>query len=52
VADLLLLTANPLEDIAHTRGIEAVILGGEVRARADLDELLRVVEGRIAQAGN
>jgi hypothetical protein len=52
VADLLLLTANPLEDIARTRGIEAVILNGEVRTRADLDELLRVVEGRIAGAGN
>jgi imidazolonepropionase-like amidohydrolase len=39
-ADLLLLTANPLEDIANTRAIETVIFGGEVLDRAMLDGLL------------
>jgi len=29
IADLVLLDANPLEDINHTRKIHAVILGGE-----------------------
>jgi imidazolonepropionase-like amidohydrolase len=28
VADLILLSANPLEDISHTRKIDAVVLGG------------------------
>jgi imidazolonepropionase-like amidohydrolase len=28
VADLVLLNANPLEDISHTRKINAVVLGG------------------------
>jgi imidazolonepropionase-like amidohydrolase len=28
-ADLVLLDANPLEDISHTRKINAVVLGGK-----------------------
>jgi imidazolonepropionase-like amidohydrolase len=28
VADLILLSANPLEDISHTRKINAVVFGG------------------------
>lgn len=47
VADLVLLNANPLDDIANTRAIEAVILGGQVRGRAALDELLRGVEAAV-----
>lgn len=39
-ADLLLLDANPLDNIANTRRIAAVILGGKYYSRADLDGLL------------
>lgn len=39
-ADLLLLDANPLEDIANTRRIHALVLGGKLLLRADLDRLL------------
>ena len=39
-ADLLLLNANPLEDIANTREIEAVIAGGELLTRDRLDAML------------
>lgn len=40
VADLVLLDSNPLEDIANTRRIRAVIIGGRVLQREDLDALL------------
>jgi imidazolonepropionase-like amidohydrolase len=39
-ADLLLLDANPLEDLANTRRIAAVILGGRYIARSELDDML------------
>jgi imidazolonepropionase-like amidohydrolase len=39
-ADLLLLDANPLEDIRNTRKIRAVILRGKILSRADLDDIL------------
>jgi imidazolonepropionase-like amidohydrolase len=39
-ADLLLLTANPLEDIRNTEKIDAVVLRGKLLRRADLDQLL------------
>jgi imidazolonepropionase-like amidohydrolase len=39
-ADLVLLAANPLDDIAHTRRIEAVFLAGRLYDRAGLDALL------------
>ncbi len=42
-ADLLLLEANPLEDIANTRRIAAVVLDGVYLSRADLDALLEQV---------
>lgn len=45
-ADLVLLTANPLEDIANTRIIDAVIFGGEVLNRAALDGLLAAAARR------
>lgn len=45
-ADLVLLTANPLDDIANTRAIDAVIFGGEVLDRAALD---RLFEGAAAR---
>jgi imidazolonepropionase-like amidohydrolase len=43
-ADLVLLTANPLEDIANTQKIAAVISNGQYYRRADLDKILGRVE--------
>jgi imidazolonepropionase-like amidohydrolase len=40
LADLVLLDANPLEDIRNTRRIRAVVANGQVYQRADLDQLL------------
>lgn len=40
VADLVLLDADPLQDIANTRRIHAVLLGGRLHDRAQLDALL------------
>jgi hypothetical protein len=45
-ADLLLLDANPLEDIRNTRAIRAVIRGGRVYDRAALDALLEQARTR------
>ncbi len=44
LADLVLLDANPLDDIHNTRSIRAVVLGGRYLARSDLDEMLHQVE--------
>ena len=44
IADLVLLTDDPLIDIGNTQRIEAVILGGRVHDRASLDDMLRRVE--------
>lgn len=43
-ADLLLLDANPLEDIHNTQKIRAVILNGRLLDRRDLDALLTEVK--------
>ncbi len=43
-ADLLLLSANPLEDIANTQKIAAVIVDGRYLRRADLDKMLARAE--------
>jgi imidazolonepropionase-like amidohydrolase len=40
VADLVLLDANPLDDIANSKRIFAVVLRGKVLTRKDLNELL------------
>lgn len=42
-ADLVLLTANPLEDIANTRKISAVIKDGSIYDRSLLDRMLEAV---------
>lgn len=39
-ADLVILNANPLEDIENTRHIRAVLLGGRYLDEEDLDQLL------------
>jgi imidazolonepropionase-like amidohydrolase len=42
--DLVLLDANPLDDIHNTEKIRAVILNGKLLGRADLDAMLKKVE--------
>lgn len=44
LADLVLLSSNPLVDIRNTNSIEAVIKDGTVYTRADLDEMLEKLE--------
>jgi ketosteroid isomerase-like protein len=44
LADLVLLDANPLDDISNTQRIAAVVLGGRYLDRAALDELLERAE--------
>ena len=41
LADLVLLSGNPLEDITQTRSIEAVVTKGRLLGRSDLDALVR-----------
>jgi len=43
-ADLLILDANPLEDIAHTLSINTVIRAGKIYDRSALDQKLRLLE--------
>jgi adenine deaminase len=50
LADLVLLTANPLENIQHTRRIAGVILDGRHLDRRALDELLSDAERSAAVA--
>ncbi len=47
-ADLVLLSANPLEDIANTQKIAAVILNGQYIRRAELDKM----QGRVESAAH
>ena len=49
-ADLVLLTADPLADIAATRRIDTVILRGDVFERGELDAMLAGVRARVAAA--
>jgi imidazolonepropionase-like amidohydrolase len=49
LADLVLLDANPLDDIANTRRIRAVVLAGRYLDRAALDRLLEGVEKAAAE---
>lgn len=44
LADLVLLTANPLENIANTQKISSVIINGRYFHRAELDKMLAGVE--------
>lgn len=41
LADLVLLSANPLDDITNTRSVEAVVTKGDLLDRAELDALVR-----------
>ena len=49
LADLVLLDANPLDDIANTRRISAVVLAGRYLDRPALDRLLQGVETAAAE---
>lgn len=44
VADLVLLEANPLEDIRNTQKIAAVVIGGKILRKAELQDILAQVE--------
>jgi len=50
MADMVLLDANPLDDIQNTRKIRAVVLGGRYFSRSDLDEMLADVARAAAAA--
>jgi imidazolonepropionase-like amidohydrolase len=47
LADLVLLDANPLEDIRNVRKISTVVLNGHLLNRKALDDLLAQVEGEV-----
>ena len=48
-ADLVLLNANPLDNIRNTRKIFAVVANGKYYSRKDLDMMLQQVEKLAAQ---
>ena len=43
-ADVVLLNANPLEDIANTQKIEGVLVGNKWLNRTSLDDILKKLE--------
>ncbi len=45
-ADLVLLSANPLADIANTRKIAAVVARGKMYAQADLGRLMQAIKNK------
>src|ERR1700722_2876159 len=49
IADLVLLSANPLDDIHNTQKISAVIANGRLFDRAELDQILKQVEASAKQ---
>jgi hypothetical protein len=50
LADLVLLEANPLENISNTRKINSVIVNGKLLNRKDLDNLLMLARERAKKA--
>ncbi len=44
IADIVLLDANPLEDISNTQKINSVVVNGKLITRNDLDKMLAKVE--------
>jgi imidazolonepropionase-like amidohydrolase len=50
LADLLLLGANPLENISNTQQVNAVIADGRLYERSDLDAVLAKVEANARAA--
>jgi adenine deaminase len=51
IADLILLSANPLDDIHNTTKITAVIVNGRLFDRAALDRILKQVESAAKRNG-
>ncbi len=51
-ADLVLLDANPLDSVANTRRIRAVIQDGRLYDRGRLDDLLAFVRGQASAVHN
>jgi hypothetical protein len=49
IADLVLLDANPLEDIANTTKINAVVYGGTLFPRPELDHMLADVQAKASR---
>ncbi len=49
MADLVLLDANPLDDIRNTRRIFGVVANGKYYSRAALDAMLQQVEMQAAK---
>ena len=52
IADLVLLKANPLENISNTKKIDAVILDGKYLSQADLQTQLNQVREQIQRENN
>jgi imidazolonepropionase-like amidohydrolase len=52
LADLILLDANPLENIANTKKINAVVLNGRLFDRNDLDKMLADIEAAAKKYGS
>ncbi len=48
IADLVLLDASPLADIGNTRKIDAVVVGGKLHPKAELQKMLADVEALAA----
>ena len=48
-ADLLLLDADPMEDVANTRRIAAVLVGGRLLTRSELDQQMEALDKRYAK---
>jgi imidazolonepropionase-like amidohydrolase len=44
IADLVLLDASPLDDIGNSQKIQAVVVGGKLYPRAEIDQMLARVE--------
>nr|MBA4156904.1 amidohydrolase family protein [Gemmatimonadota bacterium] len=49
LADLVLLDANPLDDIRNTQRIRAVVANGRLLERAALDSLLAQARAEVAR---
>jgi len=49
IADMVLLDANPLDNIANTRKIAAVVYGGKILRRATLDQTLADIQALAAR---
>lgn len=51
-ADLLLLDADPIADVANTRKIAAVVVGGRFVSRSELDQEMKALNERYARLRN